>query len=185
MSESAQVASIDALREFRAKLCEFGVDALESLAAVELELRHMDDWLAERLKYWQLQLRDRGEDLARAKAALVRHKWGSKDGKGVGTTEVEMEVKKAKRRIEEAEAKIEITKRWQRDLPKAVHEYDGPARQLSGYLESDLKQVLAMLDRMATSLEAYVAISAPPGGAPSPVQSESETTTEPGGESCT
>ena len=185
MSESAQVASIDALREFRAKLCEFGVDALESLAAVELELRHMDDWLAERLKYWQLQLRDRGEDLARAKAALVRHKWGSKDGKGVGTTEVEMEVKKAKRRIEEAEAKIEITKRWQRDLPKAVHEYDGPARQLSGYLESDLKQVLAMLDRMATSLEAYVAISAPPGGAPTPVNPEREAPSEPGNESCT
>ena len=185
MSESAQVASIDALREFRAKLCEFGVDALESLAAVELELRHMDDWLAERLKYWQLQLRDRGEDLARAKAALVRHKWGSKDGKGVGTTEVQMDVKKAKRRIEEAEAKIEITKRWQRDLPKAVHEYDGPARQLSGYLESDLKQVLAMLDRMATSLEAYVAISAPPGGAPTPVSPERETPSEPGSESCT
>ena len=185
MSESAQVASIDALREFRAKLCEFGVDALESLAAVELELRHMDDWLAERLKYWQLQLRDRGEDLARAKAALVRHKWGSKDGKGVGTTEVEMDVKKAKRRIEEAEAKLEITKRWQRDLPKAVHEYDGPARQLSGYLESDLKQVLAMLDRMATSLEAYVAISAPPGGAPKPASPERETPSEPGSESCT
>ena len=185
MSESAQVASIDALREFRAKLCEFGVDALESLAAVELELRHMDDWLAERLKYWQLQLRDRGEDLARAKAALVRHKWGSKDGKGVGTTEVEMDVKKAKRRIEEAEAKIEITKRWQRDLPKAVHEYDGPARQLSGYLESDLKQVLAMLDRMATSLEAYVAISAPPGGAPTLAGPEPETPSEPGSESCT
>jgi len=185
MSESAQVASIDALRDFRAKLCEFGVDALESLAAVELELRHTNDWLAERLKYWQLQLRDRGEDLARAKAALVRHKWGSKDGKGVGTTEVEMEVKKAKRRIDEAEEKIEITRRWQRDLPKAVHEYDGPARQLSGYLESDLKQVLAMLDRMATSLEAYVAISAPPGGAPTPVSPERETSSEPGSESCT
>jgi hypothetical protein len=185
MSESAQVSSIDALRQFRAKLCEFGIDGLESLAAVDLELRHMEDWLAERLKYWQLQLRDRGEDLARAKAALVRHKWGSKDGKGVGTTEAEMEVKKAKRRIEEAEAKIEITKRWQRDLPKALHEYEGPARQLSAYLESDLKQDLAMLDRMATALEAYVAISAPAGGTPTPVQSESETRSEPEGEPCT
>jgi hypothetical protein len=186
MSESVQVSSIDALRQFRAKLCEFGVDGLESLAAVELELRHMEDWLAERLKYWELQLRDRGEDLSRAKAAMVRHKWGSKDGKGVGTTEVEMEVKKAKRRIEEAEAKIEVTKRWQRELPKAVHEYEGPARQLTGYLESDLKQVLALLDRMATSLEAYVAISAPTGGGtPTPVSTERETTSEPGSEPCT
>jgi hypothetical protein len=186
MSDSAQVSSIDALRQFRAKLCEFGVDGLESLAAVELELRHMEDWLSERLKYWQLQLRDRGEDLSRAKAKLVQHKWGSKDGKGVGTTEVEMEVKKAKHRIDEAEAKIEVTKRWQRDIPKTVHEYEGPARQLSGYLESDLKQVLALLDRMATSLEAYVAISAPAGGTtPTPVSTEPETAGETGSQPCT
>lgn len=166
MSESAQVSSIDALRQFRAKLCEFGVNALESLAAVEMEIRHVEAWLAQQVKNWQLQIRDRGEDVARAKAALIRHKWGSKDGKGVGTTEVEMEVKLAKRRLEEAEAKIEVTRRWQRQLPKAVHEYEGPARQLTGYLEADLKQVLAMLDRMTTALEAYTAIAAPPADAP-------------------
>lgn len=188
MSESAQVSSIDALYQFRAKLCEFGVDALESLAAVDLEIRHMQDWLGERVKYWQLQARDRGEDVARAKAALVRHKWGSKDGKGVGTTEVEMEVKKAKHRLDEAEAKIEVTRRWQRELPKSVHEYEGPARQLTGYLEADLKQILVMLDRMTVSLQAYVALSAPPGGAPAPppIPSENETANTSGSEaSCT
>jgi len=125
--------------------------------------------------------------VARAKAAMVRHKWGSKDGKGVGTSEVEMEVKKAKRRLEEAEAKIEVTRRWQRELPKAVHEYEGPARQLTGYLEADLKQVLAMLDRMTTALEAYTAITAPPTGAlsPHPVPSEAETASEAESKPCT
>src|SRR5262249_13463944 len=156
MSESAQVSSIDALCQFRAKLCEFGVDALESLASVDLEIRHTEDWLSQQVKYWQLQIRDRGEDVARAKAALVRHKWGSKDGKGVGTTEVELDVKKARHRLEEAEAKLEVTRRWQRELPKSVHEYQGPAHLLTGFLEADLKQILAMLDRMTSSLEAYV-----------------------------
>jgi hypothetical protein len=168
MSDSAQVSSIDALKQFRAKLCEFGVDSLDALAAVELEIRHRQDWLSQRLKYWETQIRERGEDVARAKASLVQHRWGSKDGKGVGTTEVEMELKKAKRRLEEAEAKAEITRRWQRDLPRAVHEYEGPARRLLGYLEADLKQVLAMLDRMISSLEAYVALTAPPGGPETP-----------------
>src|SRR5262249_22554423 len=130
---------------------------------------------------------DCGEDVARAKAALVRHKWGSKDGKGVGTTEVELDVKKAKHRLEEAEAKLEVTRRWQRELPKSVHEYQGPAHQLTGFLEADLKQILAMLDRMATSLEAYVALTAPPGGAPPPppVPTEPETAAAPGSEPCT
>jgi len=198
MSESAQVSSIDALRQFRAKLCEFGVDGLESLAAVEMEIRHVQDWLAQQVKFWQLQTRDRGEDVSRAKAALVRHEWGSKDGKGVGTTEAEVEVKKAKHRLEEAEAKIEITRRWQRELPKAVHEYEGPARQLTGFLEADLKQALAMLDRMTTALEAYVAISAPTGdtttsgaseGATAsterePARAERETASKVGSEPC-
>jgi hypothetical protein len=164
MSESARVDSIDALKQLRAKLCEFGVDALESLAAVEMELRHTEAWLSERLKYWLREVRDRGEDVSRAKASFVRHRWGSKDGKGVGTTEVEMELKKAKHRLEEAEAKAELTRRWIRELPRAVHEYEGPARQLMGYLEADLKQDLAMLDRMSTALEAYVALT-PPSGA--------------------
>lgn len=163
MSETARVDSIDALKQFRAKLCEFGVDALESLAAVESEIRHVEAWLSERLKYWQTQVRDRGEDVSRAKASFVRHKWGGKDGKGVGTTEVEMELKKAKRRLEEAEAKAETTRRWLRELPRSIHEYEGPARQLTGYLEADLKQDLALLDRMTAALEGYVAIVAPSG----------------------
>jgi hypothetical protein len=165
MSDAARVDSIDALKQFRAKLCEFGVDALESLAAVESEIRHVEAWLAERLKYWQTQVRDRGEDVSRAKASFVRHKWGSKDGKGVGTTEVEMELKNAKRRLEEAEAKAEVTRRWLRDLPRSIHEYEGPARQLTGYLEADLKQNLALLDRMTAALEGYVEIVAPSGSA--------------------
>jgi len=163
MSDTARVNSIDALKQFRAKLCEFGVDALESLAAVECEIRHVQAWLSERLKFWETQVRDRGEDVSRAKAAFVRHKWGSKDGKGVGTTEVEMELKKAKRRLEEAEAKAEVTRRWLRELPRSIHEYEGPARQLTGYLEADLKQDLALLDRMTAALEAYIAIVAPSG----------------------
>jgi len=187
MSESAQVSSIDALRQFRAKLCEFGVNALESLAAVEMEIRHVETWLTQQGKNWQLQIRDRTEDVSRAKAALIRHKWGSKDGKGVGTTEVELEVKKAKHRLEEAEAKVEVTRRWQRELPKSVHEYEGPARQLTGYLEADLKQVLAMLDRMTAALEAYTAIGAPPPAAlaPRPIPSERERASEPEIKPCT
>src|SRR5262249_8047485 len=156
MSDSARVDSIDALKQFRAKLCEFGVDALESLAAVESEIRHVEAWLAERLKYWQTQVRDRGEDVSRAKASFVRHKWGSKGGKGVGTREVKMEQKKSNRRVEKAEKKAGAPRRWLRELPRSIHEYEGPARQLTGYLEADLKQDLALLDRMTSALEGYV-----------------------------
>jgi hypothetical protein len=167
MSESARVTSIDALRDFRTALCEFGVDAQEALAGADMDIRHAQDWLHEQLEYWRRQVRDRGEGLARAKAALIQREWGSQEGKGAGTTEAEIEVKRAKRHLEEADDKIKAVRRWQQLLPRAINEYEGPARQLSGFLEADLKQALTILDRMAAALEEYVALASP--SAPGPV----------------
>jgi hypothetical protein len=161
MSGSARVTSIDALKDFRTALCEFGVEAQEALAAVDMDIRRAEDWLRAQMEYWRRQARDRGEGLARAKAALVQREWGTQEGRGAGTTEAEIEVKHAKRSLQEAEDKIEAVRRWQQQLPRAINEYEGPARQLSGFLEADLKQALAMLDRMAAALEAYVALNAP------------------------
>jgi hypothetical protein len=167
MSLSAQVTSIDALKELRVRLCEFGVDAQQALDANRMEIRRTFDWLEERLRYWQLEIRERQEEMTRAKQVLVQRRWGSEDGRGSGATEAEIALKEAKRRLAEAEAKAETVRRWQQQLPRAVHEYEGPARQLMGYLEADQRQALAMLDRMAAALEAYVALTPPPGsGAP-------------------
>jgi hypothetical protein len=161
MSGAARVTSIDALKDFRTALCEFGVEAQEALAGADADIRRAEEWLRAQMEYWRRQARDRGEGLARAKAALVQREWGSQEGRGAGTTEAEIEVRRAKRRLEDADEKIEAVRRWQQLLPRAINEYEGPARQLSGFLEADLKQGLAILDRMATALEAYVALSAP------------------------
>ena len=110
MSGSARVTSIDALKDFRTALCEFGVDAQEALAGADMDIRHAQDWLHEQLEYWRRQVRDRGEGLARAKAALVQREWGTQEGRGAGTTEAEIEVKHAKRSLQEAEDKIEAVR---------------------------------------------------------------------------
>ncbi len=168
MSQSARVESLDALKEFRADLVTFGVDAQEALAAADLEIQRTLDGLEQQLKLWQAELRRRQDELLRAKAQLSQKQWGAREPRAAGTTEAEMAVRKAQERVREAEAKIETVKRWLMHLPREIAEYQGPVRRLGGWLESELKQGVALLERRVASLEAYLTPAAPPAESPSP-----------------
>ena len=159
MSESAHVRSIDAVKAFREALCRFGVDAQAALVGADQEIRRTFDRLQERLGYWQRQVRECQEEVTRAKTALIQRRWGHDHGRGPGSTEAELALRQAQQRLREAEAKVETVRRWQRQLPQAVKEYEGPAGQLGGWLDADLKVVLALLGRKIESLEAYVALT--------------------------
>jgi hypothetical protein len=173
MSESANVHSIDAIQSFREALCTFGVDAQSALADADAEIRRTLDWLHAQLQYWQHQVRECQEEVTRAKQALIQRRWGHNDGKGPGTTEAEMALRKAQFRLQEAETKVQTTRRWLQQLPQALLEYQGHARQLSGWLESDLRQGLAVLDRKLDVLEKYVQLmSGGPESAPAEAEGE-------------
>jgi hypothetical protein len=176
MSESAQVTSLEALQAFKAALARFGVEAQKALYAADAEVRHAVEGVQRQLDYWKRQIRERQEELTKAKTALIQRRWGHQDGKGPGQTEAELAVRHAERRVREAEEKLAVCQRWQRQLPQAVQDYEGPARLLSGMLESSLKQSVVLLDNKIATLEAYVALTpaalpaapppAPEGGAP-------------------
>jgi hypothetical protein len=163
MGPSARVTSIEALKEFRAAWCSFGHDAKEAIAATELEIRRFMDWLDEKLKYWQKEVRDRQEEVTRAKGELLQRQCGQGEGWGAGTTEQEIALKQASHRLREAEAKVETTRRWHNVLPRALAEYDGPSRQLMAMLDADLKRSLAILDQKIDALDAYLVMAAPAG----------------------
>ncbi len=161
MGPSARVTSIEALREFRGSLSRFGHDAKEAVCATELEIRRIFDWLEAKLKYWQREVRIREEEVVRAKAELIQRQYGKRDGRGPGTTDQEIALEEAIRRLREAEAKVEKTRQWNNLLPRAVSEYEGPARQLMGMLDADLARGIAILDQKIDALEAYVQMAAP------------------------
>ncbi len=161
MGPSARVTSIEALGEFRASLSRFGHDAKEAVCATELEIRRIFDWLEAKLKYWQKEVRDRQEEVVRAKAELIQRQYGKRDGYGAGTTDQEIALEKAGRRLQEAEGKVEKIRQWHNLLPRAVAEYEGPARQLMGMLDADLPRGIAILDQKIDALDAYMKTAAP------------------------
>src|SRR5260370_813267 len=161
MGPSARVTSIEALREFRGSLSRFGHDAKEAVCATELEIRRVFDWLEAQLKTWQKEVRDRQEEVVRAKAELIQRQYGKRDGYGAGTTDQEIALEKAIRRLQEAEGKVEKIRQWRNLLPRAVAEYEGPARQLMGMLDADLPRGIAILDQKIDALDAYMKTAAP------------------------
>ena|SRR5437879_5367675 len=174
MNRGARVTSIETVQEFRNKLCEFGKDAKDVLCGAEMQVRRMIDWLKERLKHWQREIKVRQEEVTRAKIELQSRKAMCKDGKGPGTSDQERALYKAMMRLKEAEEKVAACKRWDPLLQHAIHEYHGPARQLGGYLDTDLVHGLALLQQKLEALEAYLALAPPSTPMPANAGSSAE-----------
>ena len=162
MTQSAQVHSIDLLKRLHAALARFGLDAQTALGAGAAEIRRVHETLVDRLKYWQQQVNKRQEEVNQARAALS-HARALSEGRNTGCVEQELALRKAQDRLREAEGKVITTRRWQRDLPELAKEFEGPARALSGFLESDLRQALVLLEGKIAALEAYLLPPGDPG----------------------
>ena len=88
MARAARVTSIEMVADFRNKLCEFGKDAKDTLCAAEMQIRRANDWLTERGKHWQREIKVRQEEVVRAKIELQSRKAMCKDGKEIGRAHV-------------------------------------------------------------------------------------------------
>jgi hypothetical protein len=158
---TARVLSVESLDRFRGKLIEFGKDVKDALCAIDVQIHRAFNWLEERAKYWKHEIRVREEDVVRAKIELQSRKAMCKEGRGPGTTDQEKALRKAQARLKEAEDKALACKRWHPLLQHAVHEYQGPTRVLSGWIDTEMTQAVALLARKIEALEAYLAIAPP------------------------
>ncbi len=164
MSQSARVTSIDSIKDFRAALCRFGEDARNGLGAVEMEVRRSLNWIThEQPMFWQMEVKRRKEHVAQAQAEVFRRRLQGGPGREVHDTEQKEILRKAQRGLHEAEAKLEIVRKWIPVYQHAVTEYQARTRPMGDMLESDIRTALALLDRMTTALDAYLAIAAPSG----------------------
>ncbi len=158
MGPSANVRSIELLKRLEAVLARFIADVEGILSSADMDIRRVLEQLDDRLVYWKRMVDKRNEELHQAKAALSFARSINK-GSSVGCVEQEMEVAKAKKRLIEAEEKVTLVKRWQRQLPEYIKEYEAPARALSGFTEGELRQAIAQLQSRIASLEAYLQLS--------------------------
>ena len=157
MAESANVGSIEAIREFRDALANFIDDARNALTSVDMENRRLNEWVknTQRL-YWINEVKRRREKMNEIRGELHRRKLS-----GAGDTEAKEAVRIATARLRVAEEKVEIVKKAAPILQHAIDEYLGLSRPLGDMLSGELEHCMALLDRMAEALEDYIRVSAP------------------------
>jgi hypothetical protein len=161
MGPSAHVSATEALVHFRAMLCVFADQAKDALGIIDHEIRRTQAFVDERLHEWQAAVR-RAED----EVIQARIEWNQRSIQRIGdrrpdTSFAEKNLRRAQANLEFAQEKLAAARRWQRDLPHEVLNYEGPARLLQNALESDVPRMVAHLERKIAALETYV--NQPPG----------------------
>ncbi|HEX8204346.1 MAG TPA: hypothetical protein VF590_27960, partial [Isosphaeraceae bacterium] len=163
MAESARVHSIEVITDFRAALAEFGDEVQQALGAVDMEIRRAVEWLQhDQLMHWQREIRRRNQEIAQARSDLHRKNLSRATGYIPDVSEQKEALRVAQHRMREAELKVERVRKWVPAFQRAVAEYQGQARPLGDMMTGDLARSLALLDRMLTSLDAYVSMAPPP-----------------------
>jgi hypothetical protein len=167
MSGQVNVDDFEVFRLFRAALLKFAQAANQSLANADAQVARVHLWLEnEQTPFWQNQLRKRTEAVTLAKEA-VRHKKLYKDatGRTPGAIEEEKHLARCRAAVVHAEQKIQAVRKWLPRLEHAAGLYRGGVARLHSAIDSDIPQAVALLDRLAVTLEEYVQLEIPAGAA--------------------
>jgi hypothetical protein len=180
MTPAADVRAIDALREWLAALATYRVDATEALAGIRIEIGRGAEWVSEQLHQWQRSIRQCEDAVVQAKAELAARRFPDFDGKMPDTTLQERNLRRAVARLEFAQEKVDVCRKWLAKLPKVIDEvFAAPASRLTNMLEQDVPRGAADLDRRVDALERYSQLrtdfsaSAPPPPPPPPTEGQS------------
>ncbi len=171
MSLSANVLAIHALEELRGGLARFASEAQAALRTAEQEARRTLEWLQERQAHWQREVRRRQEEVRQARAALERCRASARRDPETGHTYVpdcsayENALLQAQVRLREAEAELRNVREWSRLVQQAATDYQRQAQRLTAMLSNDVPKTTALLRQKITTLQSYVAMTAPAGQA--------------------
>ena len=156
MDHSANVSSIDALRELRVALVQFTAESKDAIVMLTLESRKAIQWLMyDRARYWPDQLRKAQEKVVHARNDLERCqlRFGSEDAPSCFDQKKALE--KAKRRLKVCEEKVKVVKKWTLAIRHELEEFNGELAKMNDWLESDLPRAIALLERMVRALDKY------------------------------
>ena len=155
MSDQVNISSIDALEAFRADLIQYIAKARTALEDMEGDVRRTQAWLdIDRTQHWAGQLKFWTKKLHQAEQELYSANLTSPQASNAFQ---KMAVLKARRKVEEAEEKMRVVKKWRQtfetrstpmlrqldpmfhlvgqQLPKGVHSLGEAIKALQAYAE--------------------------------------------------
>jgi hypothetical protein len=156
-AQSANVTSIDAVHNVKTALIQFCADVEAALVAMEIEARRPVEWIeGDRTRYWPQQARRASDLVQEARQALARCEVRVASEDRPSCYDEKKALEKAKRRLELAEDKSRIVRRWGSEMQKAAEDFTMQVARLRSYLETDVVKGIAAAERMAAALDRYV-----------------------------
>ena len=153
MPQKAHVTSLEALESFRSNLIVYLSQARPALDEVSAEVMRTRSWLeTEQYLHWESQLRRRLKELEQAQQALFSSRLGALRKE---TAAEQFAVHRAKEAVVEADLKLRILKKWNRDFEGRVQPMVKQMEKLHMVLSNDMVKAVTYLNQAIKTLAAY------------------------------
>lgn len=170
MSRQAQVASIEALRSFRAALQEYNEIVREALISLQTEVQRGRDWCeCDRMPYWQAEVHTAQEALVEALNRLERKRLSFDPNDTPSCHEEEAAVQRIRHRLRYAEGKVQVTRRWLQRIRYETDQFRNLLAKLQDLADNELPRAVAALGRRLQALDKYTQTPPPAAGAAPPI----------------
>ena len=173
MADRAQVTSVEAIEAFRSALIVYLSKARPALEEMGSEVLRMRQWLEnDQRRFWEAEMKARTKKLERARAELFTVSM-SKFQEVSSAQQLIMH--KAKAACEEAQAKIAMLKKWERELENRSEPMIKQVDQFQSFVTAEMPRAIAYLSQVIKSLEAYaeVRMGGETAAPPQPVEEQS------------
>ena len=166
MGQSANVTSVDAIRQFAAAVIAFQEEARLCLTTLDSQLRQILFWLErDRPGFWKREIENCIRDISDARVRLHQCRMRRMGDFRPSCIEEVKDLEAAQKAMEFGQKQIPNVKRWNIEAAHEGNEYHGRAAQLVQSIEREIPRLLAILAFTIDRLEAYAAVTTP-GGAP-------------------
>ncbi|HEV8491718.1 MAG TPA: hypothetical protein VGR76_05580 [Candidatus Angelobacter sp.] len=159
MAQGARVSSVEALEAFRATLIVYLSKARPTLEEVSAEVMRIKSWLEnDQRMFWEAQAKRRLKALEQAQADLFSARISNLREE---TSAEQVAYHRARRALDEAEDKLRVVKRWNREFDSRAQPLVKQMEKLHTFLAHDLMLAINYLGETAETLHAYAGLQAP------------------------
>lgn len=164
MGQSANVTSVDAVRQFAASVIAFQEEARLCLTMLDSQLRQILFWLErDRPGFWKREIENCLRDIADARVRLHQCRMRRMGDFRPSCIEEVKDLEAAQKAMEFGQKQIPNVKRWNIEAAHEGNEYHGRAAQLVQSIEREIPRLLAILAFTIDRLDAYAAVTTPSG----------------------
>lgn len=156
MADRAQVTSVEAIEAFRSALIVYLSKARPALEEIANEVLRARQWLQnDQRRLWEGEMKLRTKKLERAQAELFSVSMSKFQEVSAAQ---QLLVHRAKDAFEEAQKKLAMLKKWDRELDNRSEPLVKQVDQFQSFVTSEMPKAIAYLSQVIRALEAYTEV---------------------------